>query len=224
MAETKTAPKAKKKKQLTPEQLMAAYKEYTLSHGKPPVSIFLFTKEMGHMESEFYDHFGSFEALEKQIWRHYIQDVIEAVESDPAYAEYSGRERMLSFYFALFEYLKRDRSFIQQSLSLDKNNLSKGLATFKPVREQFIEFVQGLVNEGFASGEIEQRPVISERYKDGLWFQFVFLVGFWLKDDSARFETTDAAIEKSVNLAFELMSSGPLDQLIDFTKFIWQNR
>ena len=41
----------------------------------------------------------------------------------------------------------------------------------------------------------------------------------WLKDESKAFETTDAAIEKSVNLAFELLSQGPLDSIIDFGRF-----
>ncbi len=223
MAATKTAPKARKKKKLTASALTSAYKEYTVTHGQPPVSVFLFTKELGHSEAEFYEFFGSFEALEKQLWNEYIAAVIEAVRADEAYNEYSVRERLLSFYFALFEHLKQDRSFITHSLRLEKN-LPGGLTNYRPARETFISFVQELISDGISAGEIEQRPIISDRYKDGLWFQFVFLVGFWLKDDSARFEKTDAAIEKSVNLAFELMASGPLDQLVDFTKFIWQNR
>ncbi len=94
----------------------------------------------------------------------------------------------------------------------------------RPVREVFIEYVQTLISAGIESGEIEQRPVISDRYKDGLWFQFIFIIAFWLRDDSSGFAKTDAAIEKSVNLSYELMGSGPLDRIIDFTKFIWQNR
>jgi hypothetical protein len=33
---------------------------------------------------------------------------------------------------------------------------------------------------------------------------------------------TDAAIEKSVNLAFKLISDNALDSMIDFGKFIFQ--
>ena len=223
MAATKTATKTKKTKQLSAEDLISAYKDYTLTHGHPPVSVFLFTKELKIPESTFYDHFGSFDALEKHLWKQYVTDVIEAIKSDTTYEEYGTRERLLSFYFALFEHLRKDRSYLVHSLRMDKN-MPTGLSGFRPVRDAFLHFVEELIVDGIDNGEIEQRPIIGERYKDGLWVQFVFLIGFWLKDDSARFEKTDAAVEKSVNLAFELMSSGPLDQLIDFTKFIWQNR
>jgi hypothetical protein len=51
---------------------------------------------------------------------------------------------------------------------------------------------------------------------------------FWwfyvLKDDSKDFEKTDAAIEKSVQLSFELIGKGVLDVAIDFGKFLFQNR
>jgi hypothetical protein len=39
----------------------------------------------------------------------------------------------------------------------------------------------------------------------------------------ANFEKTDAAIEKSVNLAFDLIGKGILDNALDFGKFLYQN-
>ena len=47
---------------------------------------------------------------------------------------------------------------------------------------------------------------------------------FWINDRSAAFEKTDAAIEKSVQTVFALFDNGALDKLIDFEKFLWEEK
>ena len=49
-----------------------------------------------------------------------------------------------------------------------------------------------------------------------------FLMKFWIEDTSEQFEKTDAAIEKSVNTAFDVFDNTPLDTLLDFGKFLWK--
>ncbi|HEY9116898.1 MAG TPA: TetR family transcriptional regulator C-terminal domain-containing protein, partial [Roseivirga sp.] len=92
------------------------------------------------------------------------------------------------------------------------------------VKKGFKSWVAELLLEGEETEEIENRPLIGKRYDEALWLQFLFVVGFWVKDDTKGFEKTDAAIEKSVNLAFDLMGRGPLDAMLDFGKFLFQNR
>ena len=57
-----------------------------------------------------------------------------------------------------------------------------------------------------------------------MWIQFLYISRDWANDDSEEFQITDAAIEKSVNLIFELMRKGPVDLMIDFAKFAYQNK
>ena len=66
---------------------------------------------------------------------------------------------------------------------------------------------------------------ITDRYDEALWLQVMFVFRFWLKDDSPGFwKKTDAAIEKSVNLAFDLMGKSAVDSFVDFAKFLFQSR
>jgi len=51
-----------------------------------------------------------------------------------------------------------------------------------------------------------------------------FLLVFWKEDESPGFEKTDAAVEKSVNLAFDLIGKGAVDSFIDFAKFLYQSK
>lgn len=224
MATTKSStPTGKRASVSLNEKITKAYKEYVLTHGHEPPSVFQFTKELKVAEDEFYKHYGSFDSVKKHIWKDYVTNTIHVLHADKAYTDYSVREKLLSFYYTLMEVLKKDRSYVLVSLKeLKKTDLApKFLSAFK---SEFKEYIDGLVAEGLESEEIVKRPLITDRYYDGLWLQLMFVINFWLKDDSANFEKTDAAIEKSVNLSFELMGKGPLDMMVDFAKFLYQNR
>ena len=97
----------------------------------------------------------------------------------------------------------------------------KYLRTFK---SNFESFFQSIINEGKAKGEIANRPIIDARYPKLFWLHMGFMLLFWRDDSSAGFEKTDAAIEKSVNLAFDLIGKGAVDTAIDFAKFLYQNK
>ena len=45
---------------------------------------------------------------------------------------------------------------------------------------------------------------------------------FWLSDTSKGFEKTDAFIEKSVNVVFEVFDNTRLDTILDLGKFLWK--
>jgi hypothetical protein len=62
----KTATKEKSKK-ATADKLKKAYIEYVLLEGHQPTSIFAFAQKEKILESDFYEYFNSFDALEKHI-------------------------------------------------------------------------------------------------------------------------------------------------------------
>lgn len=216
----KRSPKAK----VDPSSKIAeAYREYVLLNGSQPPSVFQFMKNLKLKEEVFYEHYGSFENLEKDIWRGYITETVFVLQDDENYVAYSSREKLLAFYYTLVEVLKKDRSYVAYSFKKVKRpELTPSF--LKDFKVDFIDFAQGILNEGLDAEEIVKRPIISERYKDGLWLQLMFVLNFWLKDESKGFSNTDAAIEKSVHLSFELMGRGPLDTMVDFAKFLYNNR
>jgi hypothetical protein len=74
--------------------------------------------------------------------------------------------------------------------------------------------------EGIESNELSERKFFSNRYKDALWVQLVFVLHFWINDSSTGFEKTDEAIEKGVNVTFDLFQRSPIDNLIEYGKFL----
>lgn len=215
--------RTKKHTELDSAQIRAAYLDQLLTTGRQPASVYKFCSDVGITEGQFYSHYSSFEGLEKKIWVQFLQTTAVRLNEDPAWAEFNSREKILALYFTLFEELKSNRSYILLKTShLTRFEIIPGyIVDFKTAFENFIGEI---LNTGKSTGEIAQRPVIDKRYPQLFWLHFVFLLFYWRDDTSNGFEQTDAAIEKSVNLAFDVIGKGAFDSAIDFAKFLFQTK
>ena len=204
--------------------ILEGYVNHVLEHGAEPASVFKFAKDLKMKEEEFYTYFTSFESIKSSIWVSIFDSTLEQVEAQEVFIEYSVREKFLSFLFTWIEELKKNRSYLL-SLYQDKSKAFKSLPSdTREFKEKFKDFAGELISEGKESQEIASRPVIADRYDEALWLQVAFIFKYWLDDRSPRFEKTDAAIEKSVNLAFDLMGKSALDSFLDFAKFLYQTK
>ncbi len=220
--ETTTAKKTNKKdyKKL----ILDGFKNHVLEHGTAPKSVFKFAKDLKLKEEDFYEYFTSFEAIKSAVWSDIFEGTLSRIESQEIFKEYSAREKFLSFLFTWIEELKKNRSYLLSLYGEKSSNLMslpKEVAEFK---QQFKDFANEIVLEGKETEEIASRPIISDRYDEALWVQTWFVFRYWIDDRSPRFEKTDAAIEKSVNLAFDLMGKSALDSFLDFAKFLYQSK
>ncbi|AWW31986.1 TetR/AcrR family transcriptional regulator [Echinicola strongylocentroti] len=205
-------------------KIIDAYKTYVLEHGKSPASVFKFTKELKMKEVDFYAFFSSFTAVKRAVWQNIFQVTLTALESQKIYKEYSSREKLLAFFYTWIEELKHNRSYLlvlYGAHQLPSHSLPQELKGF---RNDFKEYASGVLAEGEENEEIAKRPYLSDKYDEALWLQVLFVFRFWVKDQSDGFEKTDEAIEKSVNLAFDLMGKSALDTFVDFAKFLYQSR
>lgn len=211
-------------KKIKKEDIRAAYIDHVLMEGKEPSSVYAFAKANKMKESDFYDHFSSFEAIEKDIWSQDIESAIAKIKKQDVWADYSARERILSFFYTYFEVLKDHRSFVVYSMK-PSGSMPPGKTPtiLKPVRETFLAFCTGVLGEGLESGELTDRKGLNRRYKDVLWLEFLFVLDFWIKDNSKGFEKTDEAIEKGVNVIFDFIGRNPIDSLVEYGKFLFQN-
>jgi len=206
----------------TTESIEKAYIDYVLTEGQEPKSVYLFAKNNEMTEEEFYRFFGSFEAIEQHIWAEQGNRAIVEIKTQEVWNQYSAREKALSFFYSFFELLKSNRSFAIYSLKKQGGTLSapRVLHNLKTVFESFAEQI---LREGMDSNELTDRKFFSKRYKDALWMQLTFVLKFWVKDNSAGFEKTDEAIEKGVNVTFDLFQRSPIDNLLDYGKFLAKN-
>ncbi|WP_295119021.1 TetR family transcriptional regulator C-terminal domain-containing protein [uncultured Chitinophaga sp.] len=200
-------------------EIRAAYEQYWLENGKEPVSVFAFVQPLNITEAAFYDHYSSFDALENDIWLGIFNGTLAKLQGDETYRAYTSQEKLLAFYFMWVQDLKEHRSYIllQKSRFMLPGAELRQLEMF---RRAFYDYASSLIKEGYQGEQIKERKYISDQYVHGFWLQALFVLRYWIKDTSERFEMTDAAIEKAVNLSFQLIRSNTLDSLLDFGKFI----
>lgn len=206
----------------TAARIKKAYIDFVLTHDEQPKSVYSFAKKLKITEAEFYAFYASFESIEKNIWFELTVETIDEIQKQELWAEYSSREKMLSFFYSYVELLKSQRSFVIYSLKKQPKRLTtpEVLSGVKPIFETFAEEI---INEGLESGELADRKFFSKRYKDALWVQYAFILNFWMDDDSNDFEKTDEAIERGIQVTFDLFQHSPIDNLFEYGKFLSQN-
>ncbi len=215
MAKSSTA------KATTATDLFSKYMNYVLENEQEPISIFKFCKSENISEADFYTHFGSFDGLKEQIWVAFFDQTHNLLEKDEHFSSYPNKEKMLSLFFTLFEVFTANRSYILFTLKTQEYSL-KHLKQLSGLRHKIRHFANDLitVSNEEKTYRLTKKPV--QLFSEGAWVQFLFLLKYWMNDNSAGFEKTDMAIEKSVKVIFDVFENTPLDSIIDFGKFLIQ--
>lgn len=213
----------RKKEKADKKSLITAYMTETLEKERYPVSVFKFCKEQGIEEADFYSMFGSMESLQKGIWNSFFEQTVALLEKDKAYASYGNRERMLSFYFTFFELLGLNRSYVLFALGQSEQQMQQ-LGQLKGLRRHTRAYAKELIEDANAEKNLKITQHNPDVFAEGAWLQLMFLLRFWINDDSPGFEKTDVAIEKSVNTIFDIFDNTPLERVLDFGKFLFKER
>jgi hypothetical protein len=206
----------------TIESIQKAYIDFVLTQGEQPKSVYIFAKKIKTTEEEFYRFFASFDAIERHVWTAFATTTIAEIETQEVWNQYSSREKALSFFYGFFELLKSSRSFVVYSIKRQPKTLLTP-QIFQGLKEVFEIFCSNLITEGIESDELSDRKHLTKRYKDALWVQLVFILNFWINDNSTGFEKTDEAIEKGINVTFDLFQRSPIDNLFEYGKFLVDN-
>ncbi|MBT8304191.1 MAG: TetR/AcrR family transcriptional regulator [Bacteroidia bacterium] len=222
------APKATTKtsrKKMSKESIATAFTNYALEQDRIPHSVYKFCKEEGLKEEEFYNHFGSLESVRRFIWNAFHQNTVAVLHKNKEYSGYGNREKLLSYFFTMFEVLKLNRTYVLFTLKDHSNeNMLKSLEQLKGLRKHVKIFASKLIEEGNESKQLKYSKHNTTIFSEGAWVQFLFILKFWLADDSAGFEHTDIIIEKSVNTVFDVFETTPLESVIDLGKFLWKEK
>jgi hypothetical protein len=211
------------KKVLDKDKLIAMYMDYVLEQEHRPKTVYKFCKANKIKEEEFYNFFGSFEGLQKGIWERFYEHTINVINKSPEFDSFSNREKMLTFYYTFFEMLTANRSYVLFSLREHESQL-KNLQQLKGLRKRVKSFARDLIQDGNSDKAIKALQQSEAVFSEAAWVQLMFLIKFWMDDNSPQFESTDVAIEKSVNTVFDVFDNTPLERVIDLGKFLWKEK
>ncbi|PJX23291.1 heat-shock protein [Psychroflexus sp. S27] len=218
------AKQVKSQKKITPAGIVSMYMDSVLENEKYPKSVYKFAKENKISEEQFYSFYGSLEALQKDIWVQFYNNAAELIKGSAELQEASNRDKLLTFFYTLFEILTANRSYVLYVLNvLNENDQElKNLKQLKDLRKHILNFASDLVEDENDEQNIKFLQRNKKIYAEGTWLQFLFLLKFWKEDDSASFEKTDVAIEKSVNTIFDILDNSALERVFDLGKFLYK--
>lgn len=202
----------------TKEKFLTGFRDHIGRHGQPPVSVLALCEPLGLTERDFYHEFGSIEALESAFWEDLFIKTLAAVESGVEWETFGARQRMLAFLYAFLE-----KSLDVRTVLLFRfRNLSPMCNPdwLRGMERRFKEWASGLVSTGVSGGEIAERGRLAGLYPSALYLLLRAAIDFNVKDTSPRYERTDAFVEKSVNLAFDLMRTQAIDSAFDLLRFL----
>ena len=212
-----------KKKNITLNDIISWYMEYVLENNEQPKSVFSFAKHHNFEEGLFYQFFGSFDAVEKGIFKAFFDNTLIPLSKSGDYENFDARNKLLSFYYTFFENLTANRSYVTYALEGNKDKM-KSLQSLTELKKSFSGCIEGLNIETLDLKEERLEKIQSRGIKESAWFQLLVTMKFWLDDTSASFEKTDIFIEKSVKASFDLIDTTPLKSILDFGKFLFKEK
>ena len=215
--------KVKQKEELTRERLINMYMDYVLETEEEPRSVYKFAKAHDISEAEFYNFFGSFEGLRSGIWETFFGHTVEVMQASKEYQSFSNREKILTLYYTFFEVLTANRSYVLLTLKKDDMML-KNMKQLKGLRREMKKYSADLIRERNEEKQMKLLKRSEVVFSEAVWVQLMFLLKFWMDDNSPQFESTDVAIEKSVNTVFDLFDNTPLERVLDLGKFLWKEK
>ncbi|MGF1482759.1 MAG: TetR/AcrR family transcriptional regulator [Opitutales bacterium] len=206
---------------MTSEQetaIIDAYVDYVLEEGKEPASVYTFCKKLDLSEADFYKVFPSFKTVENAFWRRLAHEAQASLESDPESASLNARQKVLAYFYSLVEQVNARRSFVLLRFPGFKPPMVP--CGLDGLQSQFEDYLTPVLNAAVETEEIAKRGRLNDTYPYLFYQQFLFVLDFCIKDDSHGFERTDALIEKTVNLAFDLIERQALESAFDLFRFL----
>jgi hypothetical protein len=207
---------------ITEEKIFELYGDYILNHGERPKNIYIFAKNNEFEEIDFYNHFSSFEQIEKLMLVNLFNKSVELASEVNSSDEMTSKEKLLNVYFIFFENMTMNRSLVLMILGNDKLRAAKISNQLKETHRNFIKTLDFNDWEIIEKSKDHIKNFHEKAREEVLWLHLVSAIEFWKKDSSPSFEKTDIYIEKTIDTGFELMDSEPLRKVLDLGKFLFK--
>ncbi|RYZ90926.1 MAG: TetR/AcrR family transcriptional regulator [Proteobacteria bacterium] len=215
--------KTRKQPIWTADRIITSYMDLMPGHESELTSTAKFCKKAGIPENVFFEHFGSVESIREIIWVKFFENAMHVMNSQPGFESYSQRNKVLALHFTLFEIFTLNRGYILYVLK-ENGQILKNLPQLRQFSGHFLNYLKSISETENIEWKQKMKKYSDPILNEGAWLQFLFILKFWLDDQSKGFEKTDILIEKSVNTALDFIDTKPLENLLDLGKFLWKER
>lgn len=195
-----------------------AYTEFVWLNNREPNSIAEFCTYANLDPLEFKTAFHQLSGIRQQLLTAVFEEVWERVEQASEENAYSSREKCLALFFTLIEAFGPYRDYLQTRYPVkDAGTL---LADWRPFNRLFVSKTQYFQENSRINWLRDKLPGKLTDEVNSLLMGWNYVFRVWLADESEEQSVTDAAIEKTVHLFFDLSENKQFEQLLDFGKFV----
>lgn len=195
-----------------------AYTEFVWLNNREPHSIAEFCTYANLDPVEFKTAFGQLNGIRQQLLTDVFEDVWEKVEKAAEANDYSPREKCLALFFTLAEAFGAYREYLKTRYPLKE--VGTLVEDWRPFNRLFVSKTQHFQQNDRINWLRDKLPGKLTDEFNSLLMGWNYIFRVWLADESEEQSVTDAAIEKTVHLYFDLSENKQFEKLLDFGKFV----
>lgn len=156
------------------------------------------------------------DTVTKTIWSYFFECAKKLLVESDNYTKMNIKEKLLYFYFNLFEIFTINKKYIHQIINDELVNINQA-HQLSSLKTGFKEFAKQLLIDD--QEIIIKNSAINEYiFTEAAWLHTSSLVKFWITDTSKKQEQTDVEMAKAVNALFAILERSPADNYIAFDK------
>lgn len=170
-------------------------------------------------EAEIYSHFPNKAAILKDFYSGIVPQYKEMVKQIEGYELYDLSEKLSNFVYSSLDMMQEQRDFVEKTFN--------DFILHPHRKPDFQQQVESLVEEFMSE---DNRIAASNQYLLNAFTysllsrEYLFLVRFWIQDESPGSEQTMALTDKLTSFINEILYSAVLDKGFDLGRFLISNR
>lgn len=210
-----------KVKQQTRVRLLESAVDVITEKGFKSASMREIAKRADVGDATIYNYFPSKEKL-LYGYCEYVQEQVKAeLKSIEDFHEFTLQEQLHQLVESELKAWLPAREYLQQVFELTFSAPVAGQQHLTKTRELFTAMVVDMLDAAIDAGEIPDQP-----YKDLLprlmWDYMSAVLSYWLKDDSDSFANTTQLVDKSIEIAYQMLRGGLIGKMIDMLSFLFR--
>ncbi len=166
-------------------------------------------------KEEFYQHFDSFAAVLPEFYVLCLAEYRTVRGAIDGYEGFTLEERLATFVFVMFDFLEEQEAFVKRTF---EEYVVEDCGT-----SRFRKEVKALFRELLDTDDVPttNRFFTNKALLHGfLTNQYIFLVSYWINDESAQREKTVALADKLVAFFAELATFRGIERGVDLAKYL----
>ncbi len=208
-------------KQLTRVRLLEAAVDVITEKGFKAATMREIAKRAQVGDATIYNYFPSKEKLLYGYCEYVQQQVMLELKEISDFHEYSLHEQLQQLVETELRVWLPAREFLQQVFELTFAMPVAGYNHLEETRRLFTDMVVDMLDAAIEAGEIPDQPY-RELLPRLFWDYMNGILGYWLRDTSEGFANTSQVVDRSMELAANILQQGMVGKLLDLASFLFR--